>query len=131
LGIIAFGQWVGWWDFVMFWDQPLYLTLFLLAFAISMIWLYLMTWRVARRFGWRGLAVVLLLVAVIGPPRDYWYMARFPEWGAFGPGVAPVLADAAAYVLLVAVGHGVMRLAAGPARADRLARRPWAAANPV
>ena len=29
-----------------------------------------------------GLAVVLLVVAVIGPPRDYAYMRRFPEWVA-------------------------------------------------
>ena len=27
--------------------------------------------------------------------------------------------------LLMLVGHGVMRLVAGPAGADRLARRPW------
>jgi hypothetical protein len=95
-----------------------------------MAWLFLVSWRIARRFGRRGLAAALLAVAVIGPPRDYWYMARFPEWGAFGPGLAPVLADSAAYVLMAVVGHGVMRLVAGPARADGLARRPWEAVNP-
>jgi Uma2 family endonuclease len=41
--------------------------------------------RVARRFGWRGLAVVAIVAAFIGPPRDYWYMATFPEWGAYAP----------------------------------------------
>ena len=128
LGIIALGNWLEWWQFVMSWE-PYYLTLMVLAFAACTAFMFLITWRIARRFGWRGLAVVLIVVAVIGPPRDYWYMARFPEWGAFGPGVAPVLADAAAYVLLVAVGHVVMRLVAGPARADRLARRPWEAAS--
>jgi hypothetical protein len=30
--------------------------------------------------------------------------------------------------LNVLVGHGVMRLVAGPAREDRLARRPWESA---
>jgi len=45
----------------------------------------------------------------------------------FAPGVAPIVADAAAYVGIVALGHAVMRLIAGPAREDRLARRPWAA----
>jgi hypothetical protein len=126
LGVIAFGQWVKWWDFVMFWE-PSYLALFLAAFAASMAWMFLVSWRIARRFGWRGLAAALLAVAVIGPPRDYWYMARVPEWGAFGPGLAPALADCAAYVLMAVLGHGVMRLVAGPARADRLARRPWEA----
>jgi hypothetical protein len=55
-------------------------------------------------------------------------MARFPEWGGYAPGWAPVAAISAAYVLLGVVGHAVMRLVAGPAGADRLADRPWAAA---
>ena len=66
---------------------------------------------------------VVIAAAVIGPPRDYWYMARFPEWGAYGPGIAPVLAISATYVLFGVLGHGVMRLVAGPSREDRLARR--------
>jgi hypothetical protein len=74
--------------------------------------------------------VVVIVAAVIGPPRDYWYMARFPEWGAYGPGVAPVLAIAATYVVMVVLGHGVMRLVAGPARESPLARRPWETAEP-
>ena len=105
-----------------------------MAGIASVVWLidftvcafiFLITWRIARRFGWRGLAVVLVILALIGPPRDYWYMRQFPEWGSYAPGIAPVLAISAAYVLLVLVGHGVMRLVAGPAREDRLARRPW------
>ena len=66
-------------------------------------------------------------MAIIGPPRDFWYMKRFPEWGSYGPGVAPILAISAAYILLVLVGHGMMRLVAGPAGEDPLARRPWEA----
>ena len=53
------------------------------------------------------------------------FLARFPEWGAYAPGSAPVLAISATDVLLFVLGHGVMRLVAGPAREDRLARRPW------
>ena len=52
-------------------------------------------------------------------------MQRFPEWGAYAPGIAPVLAVAATYVILIVLGYAVMRLVAGPAREDRLARRPW------
>ena len=51
--------------------------------------------RVARRFGWRGLAVFVAAVAVIGPPRDYLIAARFPDWMVFAPGVTPILADGA------------------------------------
>jgi hypothetical protein len=126
LGIIALGEKVGWWHMAITWE-PYFLTLMLISF-IECAFIFLITWRIARRFGWRGLAVVLAVLAVIGPPRDYWYMRRFPEWGGYGPGVAPVVAISATYVLLVLVGHGVMRLLAGPADADRLARRPWDAA---
>ena len=84
--------------------------------------------RVARRFGWRGLAVFTVVAAVIGPPRDEWYMARFPEWGALRL-IAPVLAIAATYAVMALLGHLVTCLVAGPARGSPLARRPWDAAE--
>ena len=124
LGIIALGEEVGWWHMAITWE-PYFLALLLIDFALC-AFIFLITWRIARRFGWRGLVVAVSLAAVIGPPRDYWYMARFPEWGAYAPGAAPVLAISATYVLLGILGHGVMRLVAGPAREDRLARWPVA-----
>ena len=123
LGIIALGEEVGWWHMAITWE-PYFLTLLLISAALC-AFIYLITWRIARRFGWRGLAVAAIVAAIIGPPRDYWYMARFPEWGAYAPGIAPVLAISATYVLMVVLGHGVMRLVAGPARGSPLARRPW------
>ena len=123
LGIIALGEKVGWWHFVFAWG-PYFLTMMLIGLPL-IGFLFLITWRIARRFGWRGLAVVSVAVAVIGPPRDYLYMRLFPEWGSYGPGVAPILAISASYVIMVLVGHEVMRLVAGPAGEDRLARRPW------
>ena len=127
LGIIACGEKVGWWYMAITWE-PYFVTLLMAGFTLG-AFIYLITWRIARRFGWRGLAVAVIVAAVIGPPRDYWYMARFPEWGAYGPGVAPVLAIAATYAVMVVLGHGIMRLVAGPARADRLARRSWDAGS--
>jgi hypothetical protein len=126
LGAIALGNALGLWR-VPIARTPGFLTLFYLGLAISFSPIYLITWRVARRFGWRGLAVFIGAVAVIGPPRDYLIAATFPEWMVFAPGVAPIVADAATYVGIVALGHAVMRLIAGPAREDRLARRPWTA----
>lgn len=119
--IAAFGESAGWWHFVMNWTPY-----FLVLMCITMIpcgLVFLLTWRIARRFGGRGLAVSLFIVAVLGPVRDYSYMAAFPEWGAYGPGLAPVLGISAAYVTMGVVGHGLMRLIAGPAGADRLAQR--------
>jgi uncharacterized membrane protein len=125
LGIIALGEEVGWWHMAITWE-PYFLTLLWIDFALC-AYVYLITWRIARRFGGRGLAVVVIAAAIIGPPRDYFYMATFPEWGAYGPGVAPVLAVAATYVVMVVLGHGVMRLVAGPARGSPLAQRLWEA----
>jgi hypothetical protein len=88
----------------------------LVGLAISMTPVYLVTWRVARRFGIRGLTVCLGLAAIVGPPRDYAFAAQFPNWIVFSPGMTPVLAVAVTYALWIALGHGVMRLVAGPAR---------------
>ena len=122
LGIIALGEKAAWWHMAITW-QPYFLALLLIDFALC-AFVFLITWRIARRFGWRGLAVAMIVAAVIGPPRDYWYMARFPEWGTYVPGAAPVLAISATYVLLGILGHGVMRLVAGPARMNPEARDP-------
>jgi hypothetical protein len=123
LGIIALGERAKWWHLAITW-QPYFLALLFVDFALC-AFVFLITWRIARRYGSRGLTVAATFAAVIGPPRDYWYMSRFPEWG-YAWGVATVLAISAAYVLLGILGHGVMRLVAGPAREDRLARLPWA-----
>ena len=123
LAIIALGEKVGWWHMAITWE-PYFLTVMLVGLPL-IGFIFLITWRIARRFGRRGLAVAVIAAAVIGPPRDYWYMRRFPEWGSYGPGVAPVLAISATYVIVVLVGHGVMRLVAGRAGEDRLVRRPW------
>ena len=119
LGAIVLGNKLGLWRVPIFWT-PYFVALFYLGFAISVTPIYLVTWRLARRFGWRGLAVFIGIVAIIGPPRDYLIAATFPKWMVFAPGVAPILADAAIYVGIVALGHAVMRLLAGPACEDQL-----------
>jgi len=127
LCVIVFGESIGWWRAPMA-STPTFLALFCVGAAVSCSPIYLVTWRVARRFGWRGLTVCLLIAAVIGPPRDYLIATIYPEWITFAPGIAPVLAVSATYISIVAVGHGVMRLIAGLATQDRLAQRSWAAA---
>ena len=81
LGIIALGEKAKWWHQVITW-QPYFLALLVVNFALC-AFVFLITWRIARRFGWRGLSLAAIFAAVIGPPRDYWYMARFPEWGVY------------------------------------------------
>ena len=127
LGVIASGESIGWWRVPMA-STPSFLTLLWLGAAISCSPIYLITWRVARRFGWHGLVACVLVAAVIGPPRDYLIATIYPEWIAFAPGIAPVLAVSATFAGIVLVGHTVMRLIAGLAEQDRLARTPRGAA---
>ena len=119
IGAIVLGNTLGLWRVPIFWTTS-FIALFYLGFAVSVIPIYLITWRLARRFGWLGLAVFIGVVAVIGPLRDYLFAATFPAWMVFAPGIAPILADAATYIGIVAVGHVVMRFISGPASADRL-----------
>ena len=105
------------------------MTLIFLGSTVSTVPIFLVTWRIARRFGWRGLAVTFAVAAVGGPPREFAVEAKFPEWITYTPGIATVLALGAAYVGRFAGGHGVMRLVAGPAKGSRLARWPWEAAQ--
>jgi hypothetical protein len=119
MGAIVLGNALELWRVPIFWTLY-FLPLFYLGLVISVTPIYLVTWRLARRFGRRGLAVFICIVAIIGPPRDYLIAAKYPAWMVFAPGVAPILADTAAYVGIVAIGHAVMRLVAGPSREDRL-----------
>src|SRR5262249_53921252 len=80
---------------------------------------------IARRFGGRGLAVLVVVAAVMGPVRDKSFAKRFPEGGAFAPGVAAGLAISAGYVLFGGVGDGINRLVVGSSRGSALARQPW------
>jgi hypothetical protein len=121
LGMIFLCEAIGWWR-VPLASTPFQALLLYFGFAISCSPIYLVTWRIARRFGWRGLAIFTGVVTVIGAPRDYLIAAKFPEWMVFSPGVAPIVADSIAYFLIVVAGHTVMRLAAGPSAADPLAR---------
>jgi len=123
MGAIALCETLGWWR-VPFASTPYFVPLFYLGLSISLTPIYLVNWRLARRFGWRGLAVFIGIVTVIGPPRDYLIATMFPKWMVFAPGVAPILADGATYAGMMLLGHAMMRLVAGPAGKDRLTRQP-------
>jgi hypothetical protein len=108
--------------------QPYFLTLLVLDLALCG-WVLLLVWRIVRRFGSRSLVAILIGGAFLGPPRDYWYMAHFPEWGTYGTGIGTVIFVSAFYVVGGVVGYGVMWLVAGPADEDPLARLPWQGAH--
>jgi hypothetical protein len=119
---ITLGEAQGWWRVPNAGSSHFHLLLWV-SFVVSCAPFYLILWRVVRRFGRRGLAVCVLAAAILGPPRDFWVAATFLAWMTFALGIAPVLADAAIYALLVVLGHIVMRVVVGPARGDSLAQR--------
>jgi hypothetical protein len=93
---------------------------------VVLIWtaLALIGWRVTRRFGWRGQAVYLLALAVVGTLRDYLVAQRAMGLIEIAPGVVPMLVDAALWAGLTGLAQAVMRPIAGPAAGDPLARGP-------
>jgi hypothetical protein len=105
-------------------SDPYFLMLLWIDFALCG-YAFLLTWRIARKFGRLGLGAVLFVAAVIGPAREYQYLAMFPKWGSHALGLAPVLGISGAYVFGLIFGHGVMRVIAGPSTLDWLVRRPW------
>jgi hypothetical protein len=127
--LLPLGETQGWWH-VPLDPSPSYMALLFFATVVSTVPIFLVMWRIARRFGWKGLAVVLA-IAALGPLREFAVAAKYPEWVTLTPGIATVLAISAAYVGGFAMGHGVMRLVAGPAKGSRLARWPWEAAQSV
>jgi hypothetical protein len=90
----------------------------------------LIGWRVMRRFGWRGQVVFLAVVTVQGTLRDYFEAGQALGVIILAPGPMTVLVDAVCWFGLTALAQGMMRLVAGPAAADQLARRPWQAPEP-
>jgi len=90
----------------------------------------LVGWRIIRRFGTRGLVGFLVLFPIYGAIHDYGGTAAVASSGmlsttiVFAPGLAALLADALCYETMALAALIVMRLIAGPANADRLARSP-------
>jgi len=98
---------------------PLLYPLAVVVFAI----LALLGWRVMRWFGWRGEIVFLTALAVVGMLRDY-FIAQPMGIIVFAPGPLTVVVDAACWIGTTALAQATMRVVAGPAAADGLARRP-------
>jgi hypothetical protein len=121
--VVAIGERARWWHFEIPWEP--YFMAVLWVGCVFCAYIFLITWRIARRFGGRGLVILLVVAAILGPVRDYAYMRQFPSWGTYAPGIAPALAISLTYVLGGIIGHGVMRLIAGPSRDDQLARALW------
>jgi Kef-type K+ transport system membrane component KefB len=122
LAAVTLGDEMEWWR-VAIRTQYLFLLAYI-GLAVSLAPFYLVSWRIARRYGLRGLAVGVAVISIVGPVRDYAVAATFPDWIVFSPGFAPIVAVSMTYVCWTVVGHAAMRLVAGPAKEDLL-RGGW------
>jgi len=84
--------------------------------------LALLGWRTMRRFGWRGEIVFLTSLVVIATLRDFLTAGKV-GFIVFAPGPLTVLVDAACWIAMTALAQVMMRVVAGPADSDRLARQ--------
>ena len=103
---------------------------FYVAIGLGIGALTLLIWRLERRFGRRALVGAVAFMAVYGPFRDYVGGQAISHVIEFGPGPLPVVADMLAWAVGVSLGVLVMRVVAGAARADRLARMRPAPGTP-
>jgi hypothetical protein len=124
VGVEVLFQTLGFWRYQSA-EQPYGPVLMYPVLVLMWAGYSLIGWRVMRRFGWRGQVVFLAAVMALGTLRDYLVAGQALGFIALAPGIATVLVDAVCWAGLTALAQGVMRLVAGPAAADRLARRPW------
>jgi serine/threonine protein kinase len=111
----------GWWQWAAIDPSPKIPVPVLIVDALCYaVVLAVISWRVSRRFGWRGQSAFVLIMSVWGPARDY-AGAAFNALVTIAPGLAPFVGWATAWCGAILGMQAVMRLVAGPARADRLA----------
>ncbi|HXI27260.1 MAG TPA: hypothetical protein VNG89_02520, partial [Vicinamibacterales bacterium] len=111
---------LGWWHFSLTPMPDIPAVLFVIGFCAYGSTLALVSWRAARRYGWRGLVAIVSLFSVAGPVRDY-LGAAMTDVIVIAPGLRPALGWSVCWAVAVTMMYGAMRLVAGPARTDALA----------
>jgi hypothetical protein len=99
----------------------------LLLYAIGALYgaiIALAGWRIARRFAWRGLAAFVIVVSIVGPIRERLYLSA-AHVAVMAPGVVPWIVNTLSWACALLMSNSIMRVIAGSACDDRLARRWW------
>ena len=103
----------GWWYYTSD-DTPYGPLAIYPLLVIAVAFLALIGWRVTRRFGWRGLIVFLVILAVVGTVHDYLIAGSLMGLIVFAPGVFLAIIDAFLWAGLTALAIAVMRRSAAP-----------------
>jgi hypothetical protein len=122
-GVEAFAHARGWWRYTSG-DTPIGPVAMYPVIVLVFAFLALIGWIVTRRFGWRGMAVFLGVLAVVGALRDYFIAGKLLGLIVFAPGAFLAIIDGFLWAGLTALAISVMRLASGPAQVDRPASQP-------
>ncbi|MBC8164815.1 MAG: protein kinase, partial [Bryobacteraceae bacterium] len=130
---LKIGSGMGWWrsrfsetsDPMGLFAHPVGLLIFILGGAA----IFLIFWRVSRRFGWPWQLVLIVGVAAGQAIRERIWFDAFMQVMAASPGIGPLAGDAALLVAALGLGYVMMRLIAGPAAKDPLARTRKAAST--
>jgi len=112
---------MGWRRFVVVEHSTQALLLLYTTGVLAGAFLALTGWRIARRFGWRGLAALVIVVSIGSPIRERLYLSA-AHLMVVAPGTLPWIAYTLSWACALLLSHSIMRLMAGPARDDRLAR---------
>ena len=117
---------MGWWQ-SRFADVPNPLSLvsepaLFLMYAAGTAMVFLISWRIIRRFGWAGQAIAFIAVAAGAPFRERIWFDRFMQVMFVPLAALPWIADAIIFGAALMLGYALMRLIAGPATSDGLAR---------
>ncbi len=143
-GVIAFGVLQYAWDRLAaiagWWSYPGYNTSASMPMPLA-IYLFsglvyggfgLIGWRVARRYGWKGLLAFLAAWSLWGFIHDTVGSSLFSssQLMVLGPGVIPLLTDFLVYTTCMAAVIAMIRWVGGPFRADALARPAKSTALP-
>lgn len=119
------GHSLGWWYYVGVttpYGPPLIYVALGLWYGAGVA---LIGWRITRRYRWRGQVSFIGFMAVYGPIRDYVGVALSKNRiQVIAPGIMPAVGDVILWASVVAVAQGMMRLVAGTATNDQLARTP-------
>jgi hypothetical protein len=117
-GVEAFGHARAWWSYTSN-DTPIGPVGMYPGLVVVFAFLALIGWTVARRFGWRGTAVFLSTLAVVGTLRDYLVAGKLLHAIKLAPGAWLMIVDGLLWAGLTALALAVMRLVCGPALLER------------
>jgi hypothetical protein len=122
VGVEAFAHTREWWRYTTN-ETPIGPVAMYPLIVVVFAFLALIGWIVARRFGWRGTAGFLGILAVVGALRDYLIAGKLMGLIVFAPGALLAIIDGLLWAGLTALAIIVMRLVSGPARIDRTTSR--------